>query len=252
MRSVSIERIRNSEDAIVSKVGLELYELFFRGYTSKQWGLDPSKLDATVCGRIPVRTNDDDRYFTDAFQQMPIDGFHRMCQKMLSHPNVEILTNATFLDVRDRVRFNHLVYTGPIDEFYEHRFGALPYRSLRFEFKTFDTERYQPVGCVNEPDESVPYTRTTEYKHLTGQCHPKTIISREFATSEGDPYYPVPCPENRERYRRYAKLRQNERHVTFVGRLAEYRYYNMDQVIASALQSFKAIARDWSSFKRIA
>jgi UDP-galactopyranose mutase len=236
-------RIENSEQMILSRVGRELYETFFRGYTRKQWGLDPSELDATVCGRIPTRTNDDDRYFTDSFQAMPKNGFTAMVAKMLDHPLIEVATGCDFAAVQDRAQFNHVVYTGPIDEFFEYKFGRLPYRSLRFEFETRDVAWVQPVGCVNEPDFAVPFTRTTEYKHLTGQVHPKTILGREYPSADGDPYYPIPRPDNRELYRKYATLAAAQRHVTFVGRLAEYKYFNMDQAVASALQAFEEIAR---------
>ena len=242
-RAEPVARIENSEDMILSRVGRELYELFFRGYTRKQWGLDPSELDPTVCGRIPTRTNDDDRYFTDAFQAMPKDGFTAMVSKMLAHPRIEVVTGCDFAWILDRARFNHVVYTGPIDEYFEFKFGKLPYRSLQFEFETRDVAWVQPVGCVNEPDGSVPFTRTTEYKHLTGQRHAKTILSREYPSAEGDPYYPIPRPDNRELYRKYATLAAAQRHVTFVGRLAEYKYFNMDQVVASALVTFEDIAR---------
>ncbi|MEA2786955.1 MAG: UDP-galactopyranose mutase [Candidatus Eremiobacteraeota bacterium] len=242
-RAEPIARIENSEQAIVARVGRELYAKFFRGYTRKQWGLDPSELDATVCGRIPTRTSDDDRYFTDAFQAMPAGGFTAMVRAMLDHPKIEVVTNCDFSSAADRASFNHLIYTGPIDEYFEYRFGALPYRSLRFEFETRDVEWVQPVGCINEPEEGVPFTRTTEYKHLTGQQHPKTILSREYPAGEGDPYYPIPRPDNRELYRKYATLAAAQRHVTFVGRLAEYKYFNMDQVVASALVTFEELAR---------
>jgi UDP-galactopyranose mutase len=229
--------IRSSEDVIVSRVGRELYERFFRGYTRKQWGRDPADLDATVCGRIPTRTDDDDRYFTDRFQMMPVDGFTAMIERMTDHPNIERVLGVDFHDIVDRVRARHVVYTGPIDRYFDFRYGALPYRSLRFEFTTHDRERVQDAGCINEPDERVPYTRTTEYKWLTGQEHAKTILSREYPSAEGEPFYPIPAPESREQYRKYARLAQRTRNVTFVGRLAEYRYYNMDQVVASALQA---------------
>jgi UDP-galactopyranose mutase len=236
-------RIDNSEQMIRSRVGRELYETFFRDYTRKQWGLDPSELDATVCGRIPTRFNDDDRYFTDAFQAMPADGFTAMVAKMLDHPRIEVVTGSDFFDVADRARFGHIIYTGPIDEYFGYKFGHLPYRSLRFEFETRDVEFAQPVGCINEPSADVPYTRTTEYKHLTGQQHAKTIVSREYPSATGDPYYPIPRPDNRELARKYAALADAQRHVTFVGRLAEYKYFNMDQVVASALSTFDDLAR---------
>ncbi|HEY6234805.1 MAG TPA: UDP-galactopyranose mutase [Candidatus Elarobacter sp.] len=236
-------RIENSEHAIVARVGRELYETFFRGYTRKQWGLDPSELDATVCGRIPTRTGDDDRYFTDAFQAMPAGGFTAMVSAMLAHPRIEVVTDCDFASITDRARFDHVIYTGPIDEYFDYKFGRLPYRSLRFELETRDVAWVQPVGCVNEPDASVPFTRTTEYKHLTGQQHAKTILGREYPCAEGDPYYPIPRPDNRELYRKYATLAAAQRHVTFVGRLAEYKYFNMDQVVASALVTFDELAR---------
>jgi UDP-galactopyranose mutase len=236
--------IVTSEDMILSRVGRELYELFFRGYTRKHWGLDPSELDATVCGRIPTRVNDDDRYFTDAFQAMPADGFTKLVERMLGHPRIEVVTGEDFRIVADRVRFRHLIYTGPIDEYFEFRFGKLPYRSLRFEFASVDVEHGLPVGCVNEPDESVPYTRTTDYRHLTGQRAGKTVLGREYSSGEGDPFYPIPRPDNRELYRKYAALAAAQRNVTFVGRLAEYKYFNMDQVVASALVTFEEIARN--------
>ena len=235
--------IRNSEDYILAQVGSELYEAFFRGYTRKQWGLDPSELDASVCGRIPLRTTLDDRYFTDAFQAMPSDGYTAMVEAMLTHPNIEVVLGHDFATIADRVRFNHLIYTGPIDEYYGWRFGRLPYRSLRIDFETVDTVWVQPVGCINDPSPDVPFIRTTEYKHLTGQTHAKTIVSREFPTGDGEPYYPVPRPDNRALHRKYALLASTDRAVTFVGRLAEYRYYNMDQVVASALVHFENLAR---------
>jgi UDP-galactopyranose mutase len=174
---------------------------------------------------------------------MPKDGFTAMVGKMLANPRIEVVTGCDFAWILDRARFNHVIYTGPIDEYFEYKFGSLPYRSLRFEFETRDVAWVQPVGCVNEPDESVPFTRTTEYKHLTGQQHAKTILSREYASSEGDPFYPIPRPDNRELYRKYATLAGAQRHVTFVGRLAEYKYFNMDQVVASALVTFEELAR---------
>lgn len=231
------EQIRTSEDVIVARVGRELYERFFRGYTRKHWGRDPAQLDASVCGRIPTRTNADDRYFGDRFQMMPADGYTAMVERMTDHPRIERVLGVDYHAIVDRARFRHVVFTGPIDAYFEYRFGKLPYRSLRFEFATHDTEWVQPAGCVNEPAEDVPYLRTTEYKHLTGQRHPKTIVSREYPSEDGEPYYPVPAPESREQYRKYALLAQRTRGVTFVGRLAEYRYYNMDQAVASALRT---------------
>jgi UDP-galactopyranose mutase len=231
-----VTTLRTSEDAVVSKVGRELYELFFRGYTRKQWGLDPSELDASVTSRIPVRTNRDDRYFTDAFQAMPRDGYTAMFDRMLDHPNIDVAVDTDMADLPARYRDLPVVYSGPVDEFFGRRYGKLPYRSLEFRFETHDVPWLLPVGTVNEPDETrVPYTRTTEFKHLTGQSHPRTTIVREYPRADGDPYYPIPRPENEALYERYRALADATPNVTFVGRLATYRYYNMDQVVAQAL-----------------
>jgi UDP-galactopyranose mutase len=233
--------IRNSEDAIVARVGRELYELLFAGYTRKQWGLEARQLDASVCGRVPVRTSRDDRYFSDTFQAMPRDGFGALFARLLDHPNIDVVLGMTFDRAADRARFHHVVYTGPIDDYFERCYGRLPYRSLRFEFETLDMPRYQAAAVVNYPGPE-PFTRVSEFKALTGQAHPKTTIAREYAQPEGDPYYPIPRPENRALYAKYAARAAAERNVTFVGRLAEYRYYNMDQVVASALATFERLA----------
>ncbi len=240
-RRERLSAIRNSEDAIVARIGRELFETLFAGYTRKQWGVDARDLDASVCGRIPVRTNRDDRYFSDSFQAMPRDGFEALFRRMLDHPGIELELGRRFEEVADRVRFDHLVYTGPIDAYFGHCFGALPYRSLEFEFETLPVARHQPVAVINYPG-SEPYTRVTEFKHLTGQRHPFTTIAREYPRATGEPYYPIPRPENRALYAKYAAKAAAEANVTFVGRLAEYRYYNMDQVVASALETFEQLA----------
>jgi len=220
---------RTSEDVVVQRVGRELYETFFRGYTRKQWGLDPSELDASVTARVPARTDEDDRYFTDRFQAMPAEGYTRLFERLLDHPRIEVRTGVDFHAVRDRLDYGELVYTGPIDRYFEHRYGPLPYRSLRFEFETLPVERFQPVGTVNYPDEhAFPFTRISEFKHLTGQVHPATTIVREYPTATGDPYYPIPRRENRERYARYQALAEATPGVHFLGRLGTYKYYNMD------------------------
>jgi len=241
-RAEPMERIRTSEDVVVSKVGRELYETFFRGYTRKQWGMDPSELDKSVTARVPSRANDDDRYFTDKFQAMPADGYTRMFENMLDQPDVSIELGVEFEDIRDEAVYDNLIFTGPIDEYFDHRYGPLPYRSLAFEHVTLDREWFQPVGTVNYPDEQTPYTRISEYKHLTGQSSPKTTITYEFPQADGDPYYPVPRTENQALYKRYEALAQAAPDVTFVGRLATYRYYNMDQVVGQALATFRRIA----------
>ena len=240
-RAEPVDEIRTSEDVVVNAVGRELYELFFQGYTRKQWGLDPSELDKSVTARIPTRTNTDDRYFTDTFQAMPRDGYTEMFKRMLDHPLIDIQTGADFRDVREEVDADHIIYTGPIDEYFDFRFGRLPYRSLRFDHRTLDQERYQEVGTVNYPAPDVPYTRISEYKHLTGQEHPRTTITYEYPSAEGDPYYPIPRAENQALYKKYEALADATDNVTFVGRLATYRYYNMDQIVGQALATFRKI-----------
>ncbi len=239
------ERIRSSEDVIVSKVGRELYEKFFRNYTRKQWGLDPSELDASVTARVPTRTNRDDRYFTDKYQAMPLHGYTRMFEKMLAHPNIKIMLNTEYREIEQWLPYRELIYTGPIDEFFDYRYGKLPYRSLEFEFKTFNVPIYHPAAVVNYPNE-YEYTRVTEFKYLTGQEHPMTSVVYEYPRAEGDPYYPVPRPENTELYKRYKTLADATSHVNFVGRLATYKYYNMDQVVAQALTLSRRIATSYS------
>ncbi|NNM73183.1 UDP-galactopyranose mutase [Enterovirga aerilata] len=240
-RAEPVGEIRTSEDVVVSKVGRELYEKFFRGYTRKQWGVDPSELDKSVTARVPTRTNRDDRYFTDEFQFMPAQGYTRMFETMLRSPNIHVMLQTDYRDVKDVVPHRRTIYTGPIDEYFGFRFGKLPYRSLRFRHETLDQERYQPVGTVNYPM-SEDYTRISEYKHLTGQVHPKTSITFEYPSAEGDPYYPIPRPENAELFKKYERLALATPDVWFVGRLATYRYYNMDQVVGQALATFRRIS----------
>ncbi len=235
------EQVRTSEDVVVSKVGRELYEKFFRGYTRKQWGLDPSELDASVTARVPTRTNRDDRYFTDTYQAMPLHGYTRLFERLLDHPNIKIMLNTDYREVEGVIPYREMIYTGPIDAFFGYRYGKLPYRSLEFRFETLDRPEFQPTGTVNYPNEH-PYTRITEFKYLTGQEHPKTSVVYEIPCAEGDPYYPVPRPENNEIYRRYRALAEATPGVHFVGRLATYKYYNMDQVVAQALKTYRDIA----------
>jgi UDP-galactopyranose mutase len=236
------EHVRTSEDVVVSKVGRELYEKFFRGYTRKQWGLDPSDLDACVTARVPTRTNRDARYFTDSYQAMPLHGFTRMFENMLSHENIQILLNTDYREVKDYIPYKEMIYTGPVDEYFDYRFGKLPYRSIQFQFETHDVPVYQPAPVINYPND-YPYTRVTEFKYLTGQKHDKTTIVYEYATAEGDPYYPIPRPENAEVYRKYHELAAKASNVHFAGRLATYKYYNMDQVVAQALTLFSKISQ---------
>jgi UDP-galactopyranose mutase len=240
-RAETVEEIKTSEDVVINAVGRELYELFFQGYTRKQWGIDPSGLDKSVTARIPTRTNTDDRYFGDKHQIMPKHGYTAMFNRMLEHPNIDVLLSTDYKDIVDEVDAGHLVFTGPIDEYFGFRFGKLPYRSLRFEHKILDQGEYQPVATVNYPDPQVPYTRITEYKHLTGQSHSKTSITYEYPSAEGDPYYPIPRAENQTLFKKYEALADSTPGVTFVGRLATYRYYNMDQVVGQALTAFRRL-----------
>ncbi len=234
-------QVRNSEDVVVGKVGRDLYEKFVRNYTRKQWGLDPSQLDPSVLGRIPTRTNRDDRYFTDKHQAMPRHGFTRMFERMLDHPSIHVLLQTDYRDVQRQVRWRQMVYTGPVDEFFEFRFGKLPYRSLEFRHETVAKEWHQTVAVVNHPNEH-DYTRVTEFKHLTGQRHHHTSVVYEYPRAEGDPYYPIPRPENALLYQRYQALAEATPRVHFVGRLATYRYYNMDQVVGQALTLYTRLA----------
>jgi UDP-galactopyranose mutase len=240
-RAEPVAQIRTSEDVVVSKVGRELYELFFRGYTRKQWALDPRDLDKSVTARVPTRTNRDDRYFTDRFQAMPRDGYTAMFGRILTHPNITLRTGVEFAAMRQRTPFRRLIWTGPVDQYFGFRFGKLPYRSLRFRHETLDREWALPTGTVNHPDEATPFTRVSEYKWMTGQSHPKTSVTYEHPSAEGDPYYPIPRPENAALYKRYEALADAEADTWFVGRLATYRYYNMDQVVGQALATFARI-----------
>lgn len=235
------ESIRTSEDVVVSKVGRDLYQKFFRNYTLKQWGLDPSELDASVTARVPTRTNRDNRYFTDRYQAMPLHGYTRLFEKMLAHPNIKVMLNTDYREIQDMIPHCHLIYTGPIDEFFDFCYGKLPYRSLQFEFETLDTRVAQPAPVINYPNDYA-YTRITEFKYLTGQEHARTSLVYEYPCASGDPYYPVPRAENNELYKKYRALAEAATSVHFVGRLATYKYYNMDQVVAQALTVFQKIA----------
>ena len=237
-----VKQIRTSEDVVVSQVGRDLYEKFFRGYTRKQWGMDPSELDKAVTSRIPTRTNQDDRYFTDTYQAMPLHGYTRMFEKMLTHPNIHIMLNTDYKDLKGVIPYNKLIFTGPVDEYFDYCYGKLPYRSLNFVHKTYDVRQFQPVAVVNYPNDH-EYTRITEYKHLTGQTNEKTSVTYEFPCWNGDPYYPVPKPENAELYQKYKNLADETPDVHFVGRLATYRYYNMDQVVAQALATYNKLSQ---------
>jgi UDP-galactopyranose mutase len=243
---VDIDNPKNSEEVIVSQVGWKLYEMFFKNYTRKQWQRDAKHLDPTVCGRIPIRTNRDDRYLSEKFQALPKNGYTAMFQKMLKHPLIQVRLNTDYREIRTQVAFRHLIFTGPVDEYFDYRFGRLPYRSLRFEPETLEQEFFQPVMQVNYPNDH-DFTRIVEIKHATGQKLPLTTIVREYPQDFGpgrEPYYPVPAPDARAVYQKYAELGVSEKNVSFVGRLATYRYYNMDQVVGMALAEFDRLRRN--------
>lgn len=235
------DTIRTSEDVVVSKIGRELYEKFFRNYTRKQWGIDPSELDKSVTARVPTRTNRDDRYFTDTYQAMPLHGYTRMFERLLAHPNIKIMLNTDYREIQAIIPYREMIYTGPVDGFFDYRYGKLPYRSLDFKHETLNERVHQPQAVINYPNEHL-YTRVTEFKYLTGQEHSKTSLVYEYPQAEGDPYYPVPRPENAELYKQYKALAAATPRVHFVGRLATYKYYNMDQVVAQALALYARLA----------
>jgi UDP-galactopyranose mutase len=231
-----IDPVRTSADVVLNAVGPDLYRAMFQGYSRKQWGRDPSDLDHTVTSRVPTRTGDDDRYFTDRFQQMPRDGYTPLFRALLDHPGIRLELGADLDAAAAHARAPLVVWTGPVDAYFGHRFGPLPWRSLRFEHQHIPGQgRILPAAVVNEGDEAVPYTRTTEFRWLTGQDHTGSSLVREYSTAQGDPYYPVPAADAKALYQRYKELADAEPATVFAGRLAQYRYFNMDQVVAAAL-----------------
>jgi UDP-galactopyranose mutase len=245
-----IDNPQNSEEFVLSRVGKEMYEAFYLGYTLKQWALHPKELDASVCGRIPIRFNHDERYVDHEFQLTPANGFTALFSKMISNPNIHVMLQTDYRELQKWGKPNKAtVYTGPIDEYFNHSLGKLPWRSLEFEFKTFNKEFVQPCVQINYPND-FDYTRTVEIKHVTAQKHHNTVISYEYSKATGDPYYPVPAPQNRELFNKYWQLAQEETRnnkVYFAGRLAKYLYMNTDEAIESALEQFEIIKNDTSA-----
>ncbi len=233
--------ILNSEDIIVNQVGYDLFEKFFKNYTYKQWSLEPKELSPQVCGRIPIRTNEDCRYFSDKYQFMPKDGYTKMFEKMLSNKNIEVVLNQDYKKVINDIKFDKMIYTGPIDYYFDYEFGKLPYRSIRFEFENIKRKQYQESAQVNHVDKEVEYTRVIEYKNLTEQESETTSISREYPQKNGEPFYPIPNEKNKLLYKKYKDETDKLNNVIFCGRLAEYQYYNMDQVVGRALQIFSSL-----------
>lgn len=227
--------INNSKDVVVSKIGEELYKLFFEEYTKKQWNLYPDELDKEVISRVPIRTNRDDRYFTDKYQGIPLYGYTSMVQNILNHKNIKLMLNTDFKEIKGELKYNKIVFTGCIDEYFDYKHGKLPYRSLEFIVETYDLEQYQPVAVVNYPND-YDYTRITEYKYLTGQILPKTTIMKEYSKSEGEPYYPIPQKSNKKLYLRYKNEADTMENIYFLGRLGTYNYMNMDKVILESIR----------------
>lgn len=230
--------ILNSEDIIVSQVGYDLFDNFFRNYTKKQWDMEPKDLSPSVCGRIPIRTNDDCRYFSDKYQFMPKEGYTKMFEGILKHKNIEVILNTDYKSILSDVKFDKMIYTGPIDYFFDYMHGELPYRSIRFEFENQKKEFIQSAAVVNYVDFAELFTRVTEYKYLNGQTSDCSTISKEYAILEGEPYYPIPTNQNRKNSLLYKREIKRLKNITFCGRLAEYQYYNMDQVVANTIKVF--------------
>ncbi|MBO5198988.1 MAG: UDP-galactopyranose mutase [Lachnospiraceae bacterium] len=237
-RAIPMDEVKTSRDVALSKVGTDLYEKLFMNYTRKQWGVDPSELDTSVISRIPVRTNRDTRYFADRYQGMPKYGYTRMCENMIANPNIKLMLNTDFEEIRDEITYDYLIYTGPTDAYYHYKYGKMAYRSLNFVFETYDMESYQEAPVVNYPND-YDFTRITEFKKLTWQDHKKTTILKEYPCAEGEPYYPFPTKEYQEQFLKYREEMEKETNVYFLGRLAQYRYFNMDAVVRQALDLFE-------------
>lgn len=239
-----IDQPTNSEEFVLSRVGKEMYEAFYLGYTLKQWSIHPRDLAPSVCGRIPVRLNNDERYVDHEYQLTPAKGFTAMFQKMVDHSNIDLQLETDYAEVKNKIKASKVtIYTGPIDEYFDCQLGKLPWRSLEFDFVKKDVEFEQPCVQINYPNDH-DYTRTVEIKHVTGQVHPQTVISYEYPKAEGDPYYPIPMEKNQQLYLEYKKLAEKEtedNYVFFCGRLAEYKYYNTDEVLELAMKTFNKI-----------
>ena len=239
-QAVDLEEIRTSKDVALSKVGQDIYEKIFETYTKKQWGVDPAELDTSVISRIPIRLNRDTRYFADKYQGMPTHGYTRLCENMVKNKKIKLLLNTDYKEVIGDISYEMLIYTGAADEYYNYKYGKLSYRSINFVFETHDREEYQEAPVVNYPND-YDFTRITEFKKLSGQEHRKTTICKEFPTSDGEPYYPFPTKDCKAQYALYEAEIKKEKKVLFIGRLAEYRYYNMDAVVRRALDAFEQL-----------
>lgn len=247
-KRLDLKEIKNSRDVFVSQVGEELYELFFKNYTKKQWGVYPDELDPQVASRLPIRCNRDTRYFTDTYQGIPKDGYTRMFEKMLNNKNIHVLLNTDYREIIKIVKFDKLIFTGKIDYFFDYIYCKLPYRSLDFKFKTLDIEKYQNAAVINYPNDH-EYTRITEFKQFYFQKHHKTTICYEYPKDEGEPYYPIPNTGCQEIYIKYKKQAEKIKNLYFIGRLAQYKYLNMDQVVDIALRLFERLKNEQNQKK---
>jgi UDP-galactopyranose mutase len=251
---ISILEIINEDTEDLRRVGSYIYEKIFKNYTMKQWGLKPDEISPDVISRVPVYTDYDNRYFTDAYQGIPKDGYAAMFKNILSHSNIEVNLNTSFESIcefedgkifLDGTRFNGiLIYTGQVDTLLKYTFDQLPYRSLRFEFETLDRDYYQERAVINYPNDYA-YTRIVESKHMTGQKCPNTTICREYPqvhiSQENEPYYPISTPDSLEQYELYAAEAAQYDNLVLAGRLAEYRYYDMDDAVNNALEKVKML-----------
>lgn len=235
---VQYDTINNSEEIAKSRVGEELYKKIFRDYTFKQWNKYPEELDPSVLARIPIRNNFDDRYFTDRFQALPKYGYTKFIKNILTHPNITVRKNVDYFDLKDSIDFHTLIYTGPIDRYFQNSgLEKLGYRSIEFIEERFKNMNfYQINSVINYPENNVPFTRIVEYKHFLNQHSPHTTIVKEITKDSGEPYYPVPNKRNLALYEKYKELAKLENNVHFIGRLASYKYFNMDQAIKNSLE----------------
>ena len=244
---IPIDDPENGRDAVLNKVGPVLYEKMFRHYTKKQWDKYPEELDASVLNRIPVRTNTDDRYFSDKYQALPKHGYTRIFENLLNHPNITVKVNTDYFDVKDNLStFEKIFYTGPIDRFFEFKHSLnnqLEYRSINFVSETVNKSYFQENSVVNYPGIEVDFTRIIEYKHFGNQQSDKTTIVREYTTDEGEPYYPVLNKKNQDIYNKYKEEAEKHPNIYFVGRLANYKYFNMDQAFKNALDLFHELEK---------
>ncbi len=239
---IPILKLKEFNDKDLQFLSNYIYEKVFLGYTLKQWGLSPEKLYSSVTARVPVYISRDDRYFQDKYQGIPEEGYTTLVKNILDNPLIKVELNTDYKDVKNTVKFEKLIYTGCIDEFFDFKFGELSYRSLDFKFKSHDVEFFQSVTQINYP-ENYDYTRITEYKHFMDIKTPKTTVAYEYPQdykiSTNEPYYPIPNDENNNIYLKYKNEAERLQDIIFIGRLAEYKYYNMDQIVARALEVFE-------------